>query len=108
MVTIATQRSIGCVESATKILGDKWTPVLLRAMHNNGQIRFCQLQDNVGGINPRTLTARLSHLEKEGIIVRCSGDSPRRECYAMTPKGEALMPILRSMAQWGKDFPIAN
>ncbi len=104
MTTLATHRTIGCVESATKILGDKWTPVLLRAIHNSDSVRFCQLQDNVGGINPRTLTARLTHLEGQGIIIRCADDSTRRECYRLSEKGEALMPILRSMAQWGKDF----
>ena len=105
MTTLMTHKTIGCVESATKILGDKWTPVLLRAIHNNDSVRFCQLQDNVGGINPRTLTARLNHLEEQGIITRCADDSTRRECYRMSEKGEALMPILRSMAQWGREFP---
>lgn len=105
MTTLAPAKTIGCVESATQILGDKWTPVLLRAIHNQSQVRFCQLQDNVGGINPRTLTARLVSLEEQGIVTRCADDTTRRECYRLTEKGEALMPILRSMAQWGKDFP---
>lgn len=108
MTTAAQQRTIGCVESATHILGDKWTPVLLRAIHNNEQVRFCQLQDSVGGINPRTLTARLVSLEEQGIISRCTADSTRRESYKLSEKGEALLPILRSMAEWGKDFPVKN
>lgn len=105
-MTAIMNETIECVESATKILGDKWTPVLLRAIHNSEQVRFCQLQDSVGGINPRTLTARLVSLEEQGIITRCAGDSTRRECYKLSQKGEALMPILRSMAEWGKDFPL--
>ena len=103
--TTTATTTIGCVEEATRILGDKWTPVLLRAIHNSTQMRFCQLQDGVGGINPRTLTSRLASLEEEGIIERCSVETGRRECYRLSPKGEALMPVLQSMAQWGKDYP---
>lgn len=94
--------TIGCVALATEVLGDKWTPVLLRAIHNNGSVRFCQLQDGVGGINPRTLTARLSQLEERKIISRCADSTTKRECYKLTEQGESLMPILRSMAQYGK------
>jgi len=59
-------KEIGCVKAATEILGDKWTPQLLRFFLNNEVVRFCQLQDLVGGINPRTLSARLSSLEEQG------------------------------------------
>ncbi len=50
---------IGCVDAATEILGDKWTPLLLRFFINEPTLRFCQLQDLTDGINPRTLSARL-------------------------------------------------
>lgn len=97
-------KTVGCVESATKILGDKWTPMLLRAIHNDGQVRFCRLQDTAGGINPRTLTARLAALEGQGVVARCSSLDSHRECYRLTAKGEALIPILSSMAAWGETY----
>jgi DNA-binding HxlR family transcriptional regulator len=100
----ATKSTIGCVQAATDILGDKWTPGLLRAIHNDGQAGFCRLQEDVGGINPRTLSARLTRLEEQGIITRCEGASAHRECYTLSQKGEALMPILDQMAEWGKQF----
>ena len=50
-----TTAQIGCIGAATAILGDKWTPHLLRAFLNEDTVRFCQLQDLVEGINPRTL-----------------------------------------------------
>src|SRR3989344_588402 len=91
---------IGCVKAATEILGDKWTPQLLRFFINAEVVRFCQLQDMVGGINPRTLSARLSHLEDHGIIQKLISDQSSRCEYILTEKGKAFLPIIKSMEQW--------
>lgn len=96
-----TSESVGCVQAATDILGDKWTPLLLRCFLNEETVRFCQLQDLAGGINPRTLSARLASLEQEGIILKLAASGSRCE-YRLTEKGYDLMPILRSMQQWGE------
>lgn len=96
-----TSETIGCVKAATRILGDKWTPQLLRFLINEGSVRFCQIQDLVEGINPRTLSARLANLEHEGIVEKVvHGDSSRCE-YRLTAKGRDLTPILQDMERWG-------
>ena len=92
--------TIGCVKAATKILGDKWTPQLLRFFVNEEVVRFCQMQDLVEGINPRTLSARLDSLEQEGIISKNATTSESRCEYRLTPKGTELIPILQSMEAW--------
>ena len=99
-MTTAAPAQIGCVKAATSILGDKWTPQLLRFFLNEKTVRFCQLQDLVGSINPRTLSARLVQLEKEGIIEKQALGSDRRCEYSLTEKGQALLPILRDMQEW--------
>lgn len=99
-MTVAVSPPVGCVKAATDILGDKWTPQLLRFFINEKTVRFCQLQDLVGSINPRTLSARLVQLEKEGIIEKHSTTSERRCEYSLTKKGEALLPILKDMHNW--------
>jgi len=91
---------IGCVKAATRILGDKWTPQLLRYFVNEKTVRFCQIQDLVDGINPRTLSARLDTLEKEGIISKNATTSESRCEYELTEKGRELIPILRDMQSW--------
>ncbi len=98
-----TTQTIGSINSATEVLGDKWTPQLLRFFLNQDTVRFCQLQDLVGGINPRTLSARLSHLEEQGIISKEKTDSSRCE-YRMTDKGHDLLPILRTMDSWSQKY----
>jgi DNA-binding HxlR family transcriptional regulator len=94
-------KPLGCVQAATDILGDKWTPLLLRCFINEETVRFCQLQELAGGINPRTLSARLDSLEKAAIIRKLTATGNRCE-YQLTEKGRDLLPILRSMQDWGE------
>jgi len=95
---------IGCVAAATEILGDKWTPRLLRYFANEERVRFCQLQQLVGGINPRTLSARLNLLEKNGIIEKLHKESSGRCEYRLTEKGSGLLPILYDMQAWSEKY----
>jgi len=99
-----TSETIGCVKAATKILGDKWTPQLLRFFVNEDTVRFCQIQDLVDGINPRTLSARLDMLEKEGIIEKINSHESSRCDYRLTQKGRELTPVLRDMQIWSKHY----
>ncbi len=101
MITIET---VGCVKEASRILGDKWTPQLLRFFINEQSVRFCQLQDLVDGINPRTLSARLDMLEQEEIITKTPTSSVVRCEYSLTQKGRDLLPILRSMESWSEKY----
>lgn len=99
------QETIGCVDSATAILGNKWTPQLLRYFINEESVRFCQIQELVGGINPRTLCARLEQLESAGIIVKQSNIDGARSAYQLTDKGRDLLPVLQSMQSWSSKYP---
>lgn len=94
---------IGSVDAATEIIGDKWTPRLLRYFVSEQTVRFCQLQDMTGDINPRTLSARLVKLEEQGIIVK-RPTSPSRCEYELTNKGRDLMPILAQMHSWSVKY----
>lgn len=94
---------IGCLQAATDILGDKWTPHLLRYFMNEETVRFCQLQDLTGGINPRTLSARLTSLEQSGVIKKLPSSGTRCD-YQLTEKGRDLLPILRDMQIWGEKY----
>ena len=99
--------TIGCVKAATKILGDKWTPQLLRFFVNEEAVRFCQIQDLVEGINPRTLSARLDSLENEGIIEKVFPAEKSRCEYHLTQKGKELTPILRDMETWSSRYAVS-
>lgn len=93
--------AIGCVKAATEIIGDKWTPQLLRYFLSQETVRFCQLQASVGGINPRTLSARLRTLESQGIIIKLG---TTRCDYQLSEKGKRLLPVIREMERWSQDY----
>lgn len=100
----AIEKKPGCLKNAVCIIGDKWTALLLRTMAE-GTHRFVALQQALPGISPRTLSQRLDSLETEGIITKKSyAEIPPRVEYALTPKGEDLLPILRQMADWGYKY----
>ncbi len=104
MKTSPTLTSCNTLAPTLAIIGDKWTPLLIHALSQE-PLRFCQLQDAVGGINPRTLSARLSNLEHEGIIIKVTrATMPPHTEYALTPKGTDLLPILRGMFDWGHKY----
>lgn len=85
-----------------KVLGDKWSPRILFALAQ-GPLRFCDVQEAAGGVNPRTLTQRLRSLEHWGVVEkRVFAEAPPRVEYRLTKKGKELMPILRTMAAWGE------
>lgn len=93
-----------CVEATVSIFGDKWTPLLVCAL-TDAVLRFSQLEEKTG-INPRTLSERLTRLEEEGIIKKIIySEIPPHTEYSLTPKGKDLVPILQSMADWGEKYP---
>jgi DNA-binding HxlR family transcriptional regulator len=100
----AVKESVGCVKAATAVLGDKWTPQLLRFFINERSVRFCQLQELTEGINPRTLSARLDRLEQSGIIEKNETTSSARCEYSLTDKGHDLMPIIVGMEAWSDKY----
>ncbi len=99
-----TKEEVGCINAAAEILGDKWTPQLLRFFLNEETVRFCQIQDLVGGINPRTLSARLAQLEDHGIITKQYTHSTTRCEYQLTEKGRDLLPVLQTMQRWSNKY----
>ena len=91
----------GCVQAALAIMGDKWSPLLLGQLVE-GAKTFGELESALGGISPRTLSARLDKLETSKIISKLKyNDRPPRFRYLLTPKGEELHDILKAMAAWG-------
>ncbi len=96
----------GCIQAALEILGDKWTPLLLGQLVS-GQKTFGELELKLTGISPRTLSARLSKLEEQEIIVKNKYNAhPPRYRYDLTEKGLGLQEVLKKMADWGEKYQV--
>ena len=94
------------IENTFKIIGKKFTVLILRNMINGKQNRFNQLLNSIEQGNPKTLTIRLREMEKSGLIKRkvYYQETPMRIEYYPTEKGLALKPILDMMAAYSMKY----
>jgi DNA-binding HxlR family transcriptional regulator len=102
---------LGCINAALAILGDKWSPLLLKALAESPQaeLRFGELEHLLVGISPRTLSQRLDMLLEAEVIKRSSYcDHPQRYCYRLTTKGHELEKVLAAMATWSRTYAPAT
>ena len=90
------------VARAAEIIGSKWTALLVHDL-SEGPRRVSELRRSCPGISPRTLSERLRWLEEEGVVARHSyAETPPRVEYELTPKGDALLPIIEAMRSYGR------
>lgn len=83
------------------MIGDQWSLLILRELFFQEPRRFRDLEDLLG-ISPNTLSARLKKLEDAGIIRRqmYSAHPPRAD-YLLSDAGRALGPVLDALFDWG-------
>ena len=94
----------GCIQETLKVMGDKWTPLILRDLNTN-DATFSELETSLVGISPRTLSQRLNKLEDEAIIAKIMYcEHPPRYRYQLTQKGRELQSVLVKMAEWGARY----
>ena len=97
-----------CVTKTLKIIGSKWTVLILRELCE-GTKRFGELQRSLTGISPKTLSVRLQELERQGIITKkVFKEVPLHVEYSLTPRGESLRDIIEKMREWGESATIAS
>ena len=90
------------ITHALAVVGERWSLLVLRELRL-GVHRFSDIRRNLGA-PPEILTARLRHLEAEGVIARRRySEHPPRDEYLLTPKGEALTPVLDALYDWGRE-----
>ena len=89
--------------AAVELIGEKWAFLILRGAFNDLQ-HFEEFQAGLG-IARNILSDRLAKLVSGGILQRTPDPSDRRKViYSLTKKGEALMPVVLALRQWGEDW----
>lgn len=83
------------------IIGDRWALLIVRDAFD-GLRRFGEFHENLG-VARNILTDRLKKLIEAGILdsVPASDGSAYQE-YILTKKGEALLPVVIGLRQWGE------
>ena len=86
---------------AVELIGEKWAFLILRGAFNGLQ-HFEQFQAGLG-IARNILSDRLGRLVAGGILQRTPDPADkRRVIYALTDKGEALLPVVIALRQWSE------
>lgn len=89
------------IATGLDVIGERWTLLVIREMLI-GAVRFNDLLNNLEGIGPNLLSARLRALQDSGLVEQrlVSADGRGRE-YVLTPRGAALRPMVLELARWG-------
>ncbi len=96
--------SVCPVANAARLLGDRWTLVILRDLVE-GPKRFSELENTSEGISPRTLADRLRQMEGQGLVFRESfREIPPRVQYSLTSKGTASLPVVEALRSFGETW----
>lgn len=89
---------------ATELIGRRWNGAIIRALLS-GIVRFCDLRDTIPDLSDRMLSERLKELEQQGILERqVTPETPVRIEYHLTPKGQALVPVVDAISRWAHDW----
>ncbi|MFT7647015.1 MAG: DNA-binding HxlR family transcriptional regulator [Candidatus Poriferisodalaceae bacterium] len=89
------------VAQSLEIVGEWWTPLILRDILLKGLNRFDDIQRSLD-IAPTVLTSRLNHLVDNGLLERRQySDRPPRSEYIATEAAEDFVPVLKALAKWG-------
>lgn len=97
----AARRSPCPVACALDIFGDRWTLLVIRDLFL-GKTRFKDFLASPEGIPTNILTDRLKRLLEYRVVKQVSdSEGSRHLAYQLTDKGTALLPVLKSMKDWG-------
>lgn len=90
------------VARTAEIISGKWTLLIIRDL-TTGTKRFSELERSLCGISPKTLSERLTALEREGVLRRQTyAEVPPKVEYSLTEKGQALVNVIDAMRSYGK------
>ncbi len=85
---------------AAEILGDRWTPLIIREFIN-GAHRFNDLERGLPGISRPLLAKRLRQLERADVVERRPAPNGKWAEYHLTAAGRELEPIMYALGHWG-------
>ena len=91
-----------------KYIGGKWKAVIL--IHLIEKKRYNELRKELSMVTERTISLQLKQLESDGLIKRTvyTTKPPLKVEYELTEFGKTLIPLLKGIAQWGKETAKSN
>ena len=103
-VTARRETCCSAYHRAVELIGKRWTGAIVFVLLD-GSLRFSEVKALVPDLSDRLLSDRMKELEAEGIVERrVIDDLPVRVEYALTDKGRALEPTVRSLKVWARSW----
>ncbi|MGI3168650.1 winged helix-turn-helix transcriptional regulator [Pseudooceanicola sp. C21-150M6] len=85
-----------------EMLAGKWTYLIVCALLP-GRLRNSELAKKIEGISPKMLSQTLRELERDGLLTRTvHPEVPPRVEYELTPLGEELGRLMRTICSWAE------
>lgn len=89
------------VIATLKLFATKWKPCILCYLSDR-PLRYNDLFRIIPNISRKILSEHLRELERDGVIIRTQFDHKRQKVeYALTEKGQSLLPVLFLLQDWG-------
>src|SRR5712691_6392415 len=91
------------VSDAWKLLGKRWSLLILKNLNARESIRFNELKRLISGISSTVLADRLLELEREGLVSKkIYPEIPPRVEYSLTSRAKELGIVLSSLGNWAR------
>ncbi|MEU2564285.1 helix-turn-helix domain-containing protein [Streptomyces longispororuber] len=92
------------LDAAVDVVGGKWKPMILWALHAGGTLRFGELRRHVPGVSEKMLIQQLREMEADGIVHReVYREVPPKVEYSLTDLGQSLNKALEPLGVWGDE-----
>ena len=95
------------IAKATEIIGEKWTLLIIRELLMGGS-RFSELQRGLSLVSPTILSKRLDSLVEHELVMKKRIPGQRGYEYLPTQSCKELLPIVRSLGEWGMSWARSN
>lgn len=93
------------IEVTLEILTGKWKSLIIWNLHLHKVIRYNEFRKLIPEITQKMLTQQLRNLEHNKIVKRKSYNTvPPTVEYSLTDMGLKLIPIMKAMDEWGKEY----
>lgn len=84
-------------------VADKWTMLILEALHDHGTLRFTDVGRKVGDISQKMLTKTLRQMEADGLVQRVVHPViPPHVDYSLTDMGKSLGGAFCGVWMWAE------
>lgn len=95
------------IAASLEVVGERWALLVVRELWM-GSHTFSEILRGTGAPRDR-IAARLKVLEAAGVVSRVPyQESPQRFEYHLTESGKALIPVLKLLLAWGRQYAVAE